>query len=297
MLTIQNLVNALANERVVSVLPKDPTTYTKYRNMSLSDIALDLAWGTVERRSVNWIVRNGKCLDSHFNIQKSTIPKAGLGTFALRKIKKGEMIAPATLVHISDKESLNMFNRTPDPDTVDFVKFDKRPKTEVERPIGKQMLMNYCFGHRDSSVVLCPTITAAAMNHCSNRTRWGGQCTKSGANAGYRWPQDWSPETKEWLQLSYEELKNVSDHLPVLQFVDIFSATFISTGNTLILLLLHTPLFVCYTVDSHRVQEEGLYSKLLRLGTLKLGESADVVLSVSIRAYAPHFIPSIIIFP
>ena len=210
--TIQNLVNALANERVASVLPKDPANYTKYRNMSFSDIALDLAWGTVERRSVDWIVKNGKCLDGHFHVQKSTIPKAGLGTFALRKIKEGEMIAPATLVHIADKESLNILNRTLDPSNGNVVKFGEDPKTESEEPVGKQMLMNYCFGHRDSSVVLCPTITVAAMNHCSNRTQWGGQCTKSGANAGYRWPQDWSLETKEWLQLSYEELKKVSDY-------------------------------------------------------------------------------------
>ena len=112
------------------------------------------------------------------------------------------MIIPATLIHIAVKEYLNMYNRTMDEAGRDTIIQDQL--------IGKQMLMNYCFGHRESSVLLCPSTAAVAMNHCSTRMKWDGECGEKGANAGYRWPKDWSPETDEWRQLPFEELKTVS---------------------------------------------------------------------------------------
>ena len=211
---IQTAVRGLTNERVASLLPKDASTYAKYRRMDLEQIGFDLAWGTVERRSIDWIVENGKCLDGRFEVRQSSIPKAGHGAFATQRIAKGEMIVPTALLHVADKELLNIYNRTIDPATGEIMKrpLEKDPETgryttQEDKPIGKQMLMNYCFGHRESSVLLCPTNAATVMNHCSIRTQSQGQCnSKQGANAGYRWPEDWAPESKEWLQLPYEEL-------------------------------------------------------------------------------------------
>jgi hypothetical protein len=211
---IKAVVGGMSNERVASLLPKDPSDYVKYRRMGLEEIGFALAWGTVERRSIDWIVENGQCLDGDFEVRKSSIPKAGHGAFATQRIAKGERIVPTALLHVGDKEVLNMYNRTLDPDTGEVMKMPlvKDPTTgrfttQEEKPIGKQMLMNYCFGHSESSVLLCPTNGAVVMNHCSTRTKSKGQCSSGhGANAGYRWPQDWAPETKEWLQLSYEEL-------------------------------------------------------------------------------------------
>ena len=211
---IQAAVSGLANERVASLLPKDPSTYAKYRRMDLEQIGFDLAWGTVERRSIDWIVENGQCLDGRFEVRQSSIPKAGHGAFATQRIAKGEMIVPTALLHVADKELLSMYNRTIDPVTGEKMKrpLVKDPETgryttQEDKPIGKQMLMNYCFGHRESSILLCPTNGVSVMNHCSTRTKSQGQCnSKQGANAGYRWPEDWAPESKEWLQLSYEEL-------------------------------------------------------------------------------------------
>ena len=212
---IQATVRGLANERVASLLPKDPSTYAKYRQMDLEQIGFDLAWGTVERRSLDWIVENGKCLDGRFEARQSSIPKAGHGAFATHRIAKGEMIVPTALLHVADKEWLNIYNRTIDPATGETImkrSSVKDPETgrytiQEDTPIGKQMLMNYCFGHKESSILLCPANSATVMNHCSTRTQFQGQCnSKQGANAGYRWPEDWAPENKEWLQLSYEEL-------------------------------------------------------------------------------------------
>ena len=213
---IQDMIGDLTNERVVSTLPKDMTALSKYENMSIEEIEFDLAWNTVERRSVDWILQNGKCLNGHFEVRKSSITKAGLGAFAIRNISKGELIAPVPLLHIADKESLYIFNRTIDYDTGDVIKHNEDSRAGSEKPIGAQLLLNYCFGHLESSVLLCPTTDVVAMNHCSNRTKWKEKC-KTGANAGHRWPQNWSPETKEWLQLSLEELEEVSSHVACFQ--------------------------------------------------------------------------------
>lgn len=213
---IQTVIKLLTNERVASIFPRNLTDFPRFVNMTLEDIAFDLAWRTVNRRSVDWVVTNGKCLDGSVEIRKSSIPKAGMGAFATRRIKRGEMIVPAPLVHIPDRDSLNLYNRTIKGNKEKKAQrnFAKDPRTgrlvfQEDKPNGKQMLMNYCFGHKESSVLLCPATSAVAINHCSTRTNWKGQCNKDGANAGYQWPEDWSPETKEWLQLTFDELNEV----------------------------------------------------------------------------------------
>ena len=62
-------MDGLANERMASLLPKDSSTYVKYRGMDMEEIVFDMAWHTVERRSIDWIVQNGKCLDSRFEVR------------------------------------------------------------------------------------------------------------------------------------------------------------------------------------------------------------------------------------
>mmetsp|Transcript_26573 Transcript_26573/g.57657 ORF Transcript_26573/g.57657 Transcript_26573/m.57657 type:complete len:503 (-) Transcript_26573:37-1545(-) len=196
---IKRVVKLLSNERIAALLPDDPSAYAEYRNMTSEQIAFHLAWRTVQRRSIDWIIENGKCLDN-IDVRRSTIPQAGRGAFASRRIPKGEMIVPATLVHIADRNTLKMYNFTTQHDS------GKQARIEEEM-IGMQMLLNYCFGHGESTVLLCPTTSSSAINHCSTRTISAGQCGEDGPNAAYRLPEDWSPETKEWLQLSFEELR------------------------------------------------------------------------------------------
>ena len=100
----------------------------------------------------------GKCLDN-LRADTSTIPGAGRGAFATRFIPKGSIIAPCPLVHIMDKAKLLM-NANKTDDTSETY----------------QLLLNYCFGHGSSSLLLCPTTSVGLINH-----------SKEGANAIYKW--------------------------------------------------------------------------------------------------------------
>jgi hypothetical protein len=99
-------------------------------------------------RSVEWLQKHGLCADSlHMDI--STIPQAGHGAFASRFLAKGAAILPIPLIHIPDRKILNMY---------DFER-EKRPSPRVDKSkgaIGKQLLLNYCLGHANSTMLLSP---------------------------------------------------------------------------------------------------------------------------------------------
>lgn len=110
----------------------------------------------LNERKLDWLKSNGKCLD---NIRPgpSTIPGAGRGAFATRFIPEGSVIAPAPLVQVMDREAFNLESNYRDNST-------------------KQLLLNYCFGHRKSSLLLCPTTSVTLINHSRDRL-----------NAVYNW--------------------------------------------------------------------------------------------------------------
>lgn len=134
-----------------------------------------------EKRTVEWIQENGLCVE-HLIPAPSTLPQAGQGGFAQHKIKKGEIVVPAPLLQIADREVLNMY------DDEGNVK-------------GKQLLLNYCFGHKDTSLLLCPDTNAILINHCSTKTN---ECGK-GPNAKFQWAS-WDPDTPSWLEMSVDEI-------------------------------------------------------------------------------------------
>merc|ERR1719473_264509 len=70
--------------------------------------ARSLADASVTKRNISWIEENGVCL---VNIRpgKSTIRQAGYGAFAQRTLLKGEMIVPAPLLNIMDRNSMLMY--------------------------------------------------------------------------------------------------------------------------------------------------------------------------------------------
>ena len=93
------------------------------------------------------ILNKGYCLD---NIREgaSSIEGAGRGAFATRSLEQGSIIAPAPLLHIRDSSSLDT------------------DKTHTNA--SSQLLLNYCFGHGKSEVLLCPTTHVTLINHNSN---------------------------------------------------------------------------------------------------------------------------------
>eukprot|EP00957_Ditylum_brightwellii_P009679 729363-Ditylum_brightwellii.AAC.1 len=100
-------------------------------------------------RSKEWLEENGQCLD---NIRpgSSTIKQAGRGAFATRTLKQGAVISPAPLLHIHRDNAIFSYSQDSDDDDDERV----------------QLFLNYCFGHRDSSLLLYPYAPAVNfINH------------------------------------------------------------------------------------------------------------------------------------
>jgi hypothetical protein len=133
------------------------------------------------RRDVAWLRARGACGD-HLRVGPSALPQAGLGAFARRDLPRGAAVSALPLVHVPDRSVLEMYRwgaGPPDPD----------PRHGV---MGYQILLNYCLGHRESTVLLCPYGPHASyINH--NRTL---------ANARLAWsdPQrsNHDPRALEW---------------------------------------------------------------------------------------------------
>jgi hypothetical protein len=92
-------------------------------------------------KSKEWMDKNGQCID---NIREgiSNIPNAGRGAFASRYIKKGGLVSPAPLVHLPNRTSLTIYDH--------MITEEGQWKRNVDSPIHQQLVLNYCFGHRDT---------------------------------------------------------------------------------------------------------------------------------------------------
>ena len=111
-------------------------------------------------RSPEWLEENGKCIDK-VRPGLSPIENAGRGAFAARSLQKGEVILPMPVVPIK-RGLLDMHNFTND---LEFPGRLIRSKAITT----KQLLLNYCFGHPRSSLLLYPYGTMSGLvNHASS---------------------------------------------------------------------------------------------------------------------------------
>ena len=117
----------------------------------------------LNERSLDWLEKNGRCLDDTIVSGTSQIANAGRGAFAKRSIGEGSIITTIPLVQVMDKENVD----------IDVKFMQEYHQMEVSN---RQLLINYCFGHRKSGILLCPTTSVALVNH--NREK---------ANAKIRW--------------------------------------------------------------------------------------------------------------
>ena len=100
-------------------------------------------------RSTEWLNKHAVCADN-FYFKKSTLHKAGHGVFAQRKLKQGEVVLPVPFIHIPDRSILDMYG-------------PKKPKRRSDDTtvkgdvvVRKQLLLNYCLGHANSTMLLSP---------------------------------------------------------------------------------------------------------------------------------------------
>lgn len=141
-------------------------------------------------RPVSYLKEHGKCMD---NIVPgiSGIPHAGRGAFATRFIPRGGLVAPAPVVHIGDKANANMYNET-------IGHSSNIVRNKEAGVVTKQIIINYMFGHKNSTMLLFPySSNVAYINHHSTEY-----------NAEVRWAKDFSfYHHEDWLNKSVEFLE------------------------------------------------------------------------------------------
>jgi hypothetical protein len=159
-------------------------------------------------RSLDWLKKNGRCLD---NIKPgmSTIHQAGRGAFATRAIPKGSVVAPLPLVHLR-RHHMEVYNAEGLDD----------PDSQVWR-LGTQLLLNYCYGHRDSSLLLFPY--APVVNYVNHH--------KTAYNIELQWSSHPSQHA-EWLKRTPDDLDR-EEHAGLL--MELIATRDISAGEEIFL--------------------------------------------------------------
>ena len=107
-------------------------------------------------RDLVWLEEHGQCLD---NIRDgiSTNPDAGRGAFANRFIPEGGLVGPAPLIHVPNKAMLKMYEGKYSPNG---------EVPDLDGPTTNQLILNYCFTHEDSTLLLCPYgLLTSLINH------------------------------------------------------------------------------------------------------------------------------------
>lgn len=168
-------------------------------------------------RRLDQLESEGRCQD---NIRHgvSTLPHAGRGAFATRSLKAGEKVSGSPLLHIPNLIFTNMYARKR---TLDG-KW-ARNKTEI---VGRQILVNYCWGHVDSRVILCPY--GAGVNFINhNQTK---------VNVKIQWaPNGIISHNDSWLTLSPAEMYKYDVSLAfdyiALQDIEVGDELFLDYGS------------------------------------------------------------------
>lgn len=153
-------------------------------------------------RSVEYLKENGKCVDNIVP-EISNIPHAGRGAMATRFIPKGGLVAPAPLVLIADKSATNMYNEK-------IGSKGNVVRDEKTGVIQQQIILNYMFGHPNSTVLLFPYASNGAyINH--HHTEY---------NAELRWANDFSFfHHEDWLSKPVEFLEEQWTSGLLLEFI------------------------------------------------------------------------------
>jgi hypothetical protein len=121
-------------------------------------------------RPVEWLREHGRCVDNMKPVF-SSIRQAGRGAVATRPLEKGQLITTSPLAHIPYNEFAAMYN---------FEWYPDENGQLARRPVstkGKQILMNYCYGNPESTMLLCPY--GHGVNYINHNM--------SQANVRFRW--------------------------------------------------------------------------------------------------------------
>lgn len=141
----------------------------------------------IGHHSVEWLQEHGKCQD-HLKPGRSTITQAGRGAFAARPLKKGTVVGYAPLIHIGKSREI----------------LEVKYQTGLENYTIEDMIINYSFGHPNSTVLLTPY--GAVVNYINHH--------RERANVRVQWPaKELVAHKPDWLNKDLEFLSNVHEKI------------------------------------------------------------------------------------
>jgi len=176
-----DIIREIPKSRISHALPKDAALLSDASEKGTALSALPNAI-----RPVEWLQEHGQCIEN-LNIKPSTIRQAGRGAFASRYLPKGSIISPSPLIQIKNKKALDMYELRQESD-------GEEPKKVGDKVVGRQLLLNYCFGHQNSTLIFFPYATAVqVINH------------KSDYNAEIRWSKQ-AHHHADWLEIDIEDI-------------------------------------------------------------------------------------------
>jgi SET domain len=193
--------------RLVNAFPKDLLSFQRAAQDGTASLTVPN-----RIRSIQWLEQNGRCLDN-IRPDLSTIRQAGRGAFATRRIKKGAVITPMPLVHVR-RHHMEVFGSDDYEDE----------NADIWRE-GAQLLLNYCYGHPESSLLLFPY--APVSNYINHNV--------SGSNAELRWSSlpnhhtDWLERTPD--SLDAEDHSGLIMELVAQRDIDVGEEIFLNYGS------------------------------------------------------------------
>jgi hypothetical protein len=147
------------------------------------------------QHSTEWLRQQGRCLDN-IRSGQSRIPHAGRGAFATRHLDAGDIAAPVPVLVITKRQAFDLFRQRDDGTTIET----------------KQLLLNYCLRHANSSILLYPYSPMVNMvNHAPS----------SRANVRLQWSEsnELHKRGKKWLTQPLEAVKNYNQSGLLLELV------------------------------------------------------------------------------
>lgn len=158
-------------------------------------------------KELSWLEENGQCMDN-IKVGQSENPDAGRGAFANRFIPAGGLVAPAPLIHIPDLKVLRMYNAINGMDGGKII-------PDIHGPQTFQLIMNYCFGHQESTLLLCPYgLLTAFINHSAEKPNTRIQWSKDMRHPEWREQaiHIWGDEYHTGFQIDFVALRDIEEN-------------------------------------------------------------------------------------
>jgi SET domain len=139
--------------RVRNALPSgENTTVADLKYLMVHDGGTKRLYYNETVKDHEWMQKNGQCMDN-LRPGRSSIPHSGRGAFASRFIPKGGLVSPSPLVHIPNRTAMQIYKEMPNDSNDPTEKHNVR---NTSAPIHHQLILNYCWGDKHSSLLLCP---------------------------------------------------------------------------------------------------------------------------------------------